>query len=250
MHALQKRLLAVVLFALVVGLLYWLQRDTFSIEELIRQDTRLRRWIDENLVTAFAVGFGVYTLVSMVPFTSGKSIVFGWFYGFWQATVIIDLALSIAAMIAFLFSRYVFLDVVKSRLAGFHRWLSEALARDGPYYLLSIRLMHAPYTLVNYTAGATGVRAWTFWWTTQLGLLPGTVVCALVGSRLPSLEEVQERGFWSLVDPLLITGLAVTAALPLVIRFGLFLWRKRTPRHDPETPVQEPVGDPRKAGIQ
>jgi len=251
MRRLNRRLLVVLLFIAFIGVLYWLQRDKFSPDEMIRQEKRLRTWIDENPATAFAAGFGVYVLVSMVPFTSGKSIIFGWFFGFWKAMIMIDFALTITAMIAFLFSRYVFLDVVKARLAGFHRWLSEHLERDGPYYLLSVRLMHAPYTLVNYTAGATGVRAWTFWWTTQLGLLPGTVVCALVGSRLPSLEEAYDQGFWSLVDPLLIAGLALTACLPLIIRFALSLWKKRPqPPNAGQTATDQKVGDRRESGLQ
>jgi uncharacterized membrane protein YdjX (TVP38/TMEM64 family) len=250
MRSLKTRILVVALFALLLGGVYWLQRDLLTFEEIVRREMQLRSWIERNPLTAFAAGFGVYVLVSMVPATSGKSIVFGWFFGFWQATIMIDFALAISATIAFLFSRYVFHDVVKARLAGFYQRLNEHLERDGPFYLLAVRLMHAPYTLVNYTAGATGIRTWTFWWTTLLGLLPGTIVCALVGSRLPSLKEMQDRGFWSLLDPLLIVGLAVTAILPFVIRLGLYFWRKQRPRHAPQKTADEPIGEPRRGNLQ
>jgi uncharacterized membrane protein YdjX (TVP38/TMEM64 family) len=205
--------------------LYWLQYDVISFPQIVRQEIRLRSWISEHAITAFVAGFGVYILLSLIPGTTGKSFVFGWLYGFWQALVMVDFALTLAALIAFLFSRYVFLDIVQARLQRFHRWLSAAIERDGAFYLLAVRLMHAPYTLVNYAAGATGVRMRTFWWTTQLGLLPGTIVCVLVGARLPTLAELQDRGFWSLVDSSLIAAMLLIATMPFVIRLAMRWWR-------------------------
>jgi uncharacterized membrane protein YdjX (TVP38/TMEM64 family) len=221
MPATRHRILALAGFLLVVGIVCWLLHDAVTLSQVVRQEQQLRATIDEHGFVAFAAGFALYVLVSLIPGTPGKAVVFGWLYGFWQALVIVDCALTIAAVATFLLSRYVFLEIVEARTKGLHRRLNAALARDGPFYLLTLRLMHAPYTLMNYACGAAGVRTRTFWWTTQIGILPGTIACVFVGSRLPSLARLHEQGFWSLFDPVLLAALVLTALLPLAVRFAL-----------------------------
>ena len=90
---------------------------------------------------------------------------------------------------------------------------------DGALYLLTLRLAHAPFSIMNYAAGAgTDVSFRTFWWTTQLGLLPGNIVFVFAGTRLPSLEALVRRGPLSLLDGPMIIALAATVFLPWLAR--------------------------------
>ena len=83
-----------------------------------------------------------------------------------------------------------------------------------------IRLLHAPFSFVNYAAGATNiVPARTFWWTTQLGLMPGTMVFVFAGTRIPALSTIAEQGVFALLDRSLIAALVTTSALPMFIRW-------------------------------
>lgn len=212
----RRALLALLFVCLLAGVLVTLQR-TGGIEALVAQELRLRHWIDTNPWQAFAAGLGIYTAASFVPGTTGKAIAIGWLYGFWQGVLIVEIALSTAALCSFLFSRALLRDAIRTRYAIFLEKLDSNLLQRPGLYVLMLRLAHAPYTVLNYTLGATAMPMRTFLWTTALGLLPGTVVFVFAGMRLPTLNQLVEEGAWGLLDPWLIAALVVSAvAVPLV----------------------------------
>ena len=95
--------------------------------------------------------------------------------------------------------------------------------------MLMLRLLHTPFSFVNYGAGATNiVSARTFWWTTQLGLLPGTMVFVFAGTRIPSLAIIAERGVAAIFDPLLFLVLILTAFLPILGRICVNAIQRRS----------------------
>ena len=97
--------------------------------------------------------------------------------------------------------------------------IQKRIDRDGAMYLLTLRLAHAPFSLMNYAVAAgTNVRFSTFWWTTQIGLLPGNVVFVYAGTRLPTLEELVVAGPIGLLDGPMIAALAGTVFLPWLVR--------------------------------
>ena len=81
------------------GIVAWyLTREYLSLERLIEAERELRRFIETDPWQAFTLGFAAYVVVSVVPGTSGKSVVIGWFFGFWQALVMVTVALTIAGV--------------------------------------------------------------------------------------------------------------------------------------------------------
>jgi uncharacterized membrane protein YdjX (TVP38/TMEM64 family) len=214
-----RRLILGVGFLGILAVAGVLLREHTSVEAVVRRETQLRDAIIAHPVESWLVGFGVYFLASLVPLTGGKSAVFGWLFGFLPAVVMIDGALTLAAMVTFLTSRHLIRDAVEARFAVHVERLNHHLERDGPFYLLFLRMAHAPYTFINYVSGALRVPTRTFAWTTLLGLLPGTMVFAFAGSRLPTLRELADQGPMRLLDPWLIAALVLTGLLPVLIRF-------------------------------
>ncbi len=54
--------------------------------------------------------------------------------------------------------------------------------------LLALRFVPTiAFTLVNWAAGLTAIRRWTFAWTTALGIIPGAVLFTVSGSGLSAL---------------------------------------------------------------
>ncbi len=150
------------------------------------------RWllaaIRANPVRSHIIAFVVYLLISLVPGTAGKSILLGWMFGLLSGVIIVNSALVAAALATFLLCRYYLQAVVKDRFGSYLRSIQQRMKDDGALYLLTLRLAHAPFSIMNYAAGAgTDVSFRTFWWTTQLGLLPGNIVFVFAGTRLPSI---------------------------------------------------------------
>ena len=214
----RRRVIIGLVFVTALAAVTVLLREHTSLDVLIRHEGRLRDLIARHTLTAWLVGLGIYYLTSLVPGTGGKSIVFGWLFGLWPALVMIDVALTLAALTGFLVSRYLIRDFVESRFAMQVYRLNDHLHRDGTFYLLFLRMVHVPFTFMNYVCGALQVPPRTFWWTTQIGLIPGTFVFVFAGTRLPTLKELAEEGPLRLLDPWLIAGLLLTAVLPILIR--------------------------------
>lgn len=63
--------------------------------------------------------------------------------------------------------------------------LSRWADRQGASTLLVSRLIPViAFNLINYAAALAGIRWWTFLWTTGLGILPMTVLTAVLGDRM------------------------------------------------------------------
>jgi uncharacterized membrane protein YdjX (TVP38/TMEM64 family) len=137
----------------------------------------------------------------------------------------VDLALTLAALTTLLVSRHAFQETVHTRFRFTIERIDRGLEFNGGFYLLVLRLMHVPYTFVNYACGPTRVSVSTFCWTTAVGLLPGTIIFVLAGLRLPTLAELLDKGPLQLLDAWLLGCLVASALLPLAVRFGLRRFR-------------------------
>ena len=215
----KHKLLVLGLVVLVLLSLAWYVNSYVSLQQLVEQEYRLRNTIADKPWQSFILGFGIYTALSLVPGTGGKGIVYGWLFGFWQALTIVTIGLTIAAMGTFSLSRYLFRQSIERRFQNFVMLMNKHVEREGAFYLLTLRMAHAPYSIVNPVSGASRVRSFTFFWTTVVGLLPANAIWVYVGVRLPSLEELASTGAGSFLDLPLLAALIGCAALPPLVRW-------------------------------
>jgi uncharacterized membrane protein YdjX (TVP38/TMEM64 family) len=227
MKLLAKRSLAMIMIILFIGVLGLLARHFGSMEWLVENETRMREFVNDHPWQAWVLGLGIYTTFSLIPGTAGKSVICGWLFGLWPAVLMVDIGLTVAAFVAFVGVRFVFRDIVERRFGRVIRRMNAALEKEGAFYLLTLRLAHVPFTLVNYGSATTSIKTSTFVWTTSLGLLPNTIIFSFVGSRIPTLQELSEKGVHQLLDPLLCAILAATVVLPFSIRWVVNRFRER-----------------------
>ena len=207
------------LIVLLMAVISILASRYTSLDWFVHNERWLRTTIEANPFKSHIIVFFVYLLMSLVPGTAGKSIVLGWLFGLFAGVIIVNCALVAAAITTFLLCRHYLQPVVEARFGPYLRPIQHRMKHDGALYLLTLRLAHAPFSIMNYAAGAgTDVPFRTFWWTTQLGLLPGNVVFVFAGTRLPSLESLVRRGPVSLLDGPMIAALAGTVFLPWLAR--------------------------------
>lgn len=227
MKSITYRILAMLAVILVIGMSGLLARQFSSMDWIVENETRMLQFVKDQPWQAWFLGLAIYTLFSLVPGTAGKSVVCGWLFGFWQAVLLVDIGLTIAAIASFAAARFIARDTIKSRWGEFLKRLDRGLRKDAWFYLLQMRMAHIPFSFVNYGSGATSVHFRTFCWTTVLGLLPGTMIFVLVGTRIPTLAKLAEKGVWPMFDPILFALLASTIFLPLLMRFAIGRFRPR-----------------------
>ena len=151
------------------------------------------------------------------------TLLFAWLLGFWPGLITISLASTTGAVVAFLLSRYFLRDVVARHFGKQLDSFNQALQADGPFYLFTLRLIPAvPFFVINAVMGLTQIRVSTFWWVSQLGMLPGTMVYVYAGSRVPTLQQLADKGVNSIFSPgqmiQILIALALLGLLPWVGR--------------------------------
>jgi uncharacterized membrane protein YdjX (TVP38/TMEM64 family) len=214
-----QRILALIGLISLVATLGILAHHYSSLRWLIAEETYLLKAVQANPVRYWLLGFALYVGLSLIPGTAGKSVIAGWLFGFWAGVLLVDLALTTAAMATFFASRFIFREAIESRFGVQLNRFRIKMQSEAGFYLLSLRLLHTPYSALNYVSGATSiVPASTFLWTTQVGLLPSTMVFVCVGTRVPRLSVVAEKGPIALLDGSLMAALLGISILPFILR--------------------------------
>lgn len=202
----------------VLFVLYLASRQYASFDVIVEREAALRTWLEQHPWRGFGVGFAIYVAVSLIPGTTGKALVAGWFYGYWLGLIIVNVGLTVAALMSFSVSRYLWRDFVTARCGPRLTRINAGLERDGAGYLFIARVLHVPYCLTNYLMGATRIHFRGFWWATQLGLLPGNLVFVYAGVQAPTLGEIRAEGLSALFSPTLIAAFVAISIVPLIIR--------------------------------
>jgi pyruvate/2-oxoglutarate dehydrogenase complex dihydrolipoamide dehydrogenase (E3) component/uncharacterized membrane protein YdjX (TVP38/TMEM64 family) len=169
--------------------------------------------------------FAVYVAVTglSLPGAAVMTIAAGALFGLATGTVLVSFASTIGATLAFLAARWLFRDSVRRRLGKRLARINEGVERDGVFYLFSLRLVPAiPFFLINIAMALTPLRTWTFYWVSQLGMLPGTLVYVNAGTQLAELERVSGLLSWDLIGAFLLL-----AAFPWLARGLLKLVQAR-----------------------
>ena len=219
MKRIHKRILASVTVVVIIASLGLMAQQYTSFEWLVEEEAYLRQIVDSHPLKSWLIGFALYVCLSLIPGLAGKSVIAGWFFGVWAGVLMVDLALTVAAMITFFASRFIFRESVESRFGVHLVQFRRKVENQAGFYLLTLRFLHTPFSALNYAAGATNiVPARTFLWTTPLGLLPSTIILVFAGTRVPVLSVIAEKGLFAMLDRTLIISLLATAMLPIILR--------------------------------
>jgi uncharacterized membrane protein YdjX (TVP38/TMEM64 family) len=200
---------------------YWLFGDRLSFEYLATQESTLREYRQSYPFGAAIVAIAVYVVVAgfSLPGAAVLTLACGWYFGFWQGLLVVSFGSTAGATLAFLMTRYWLQSWVQQKFARRLESINEAFDREGAFYLFTLRLIPAiPFFVINALMGLTKIRAITFWWVSQLGMLPGTAAYVYAGSTVPSLKPLAEEGVGKVITWQLLLAFAILGLSPLVIK--------------------------------
>lgn len=176
---------------------------------------------------AFAF-FGVLIAVVLLslPLLTVMTLAAGAIFGLFEGTVLVSFGSAIGATLVMLASRFVFKDGIRRRFAHRLHKIDAGIEHDGAFYLLNIRLVPVfPFFLVNLLMGLTHIRARTYYWVTQIGMLAGVAVYVNAGTRIGHARTAAQ-----LVSIPMIVSLALLTVLPVASRW--MIKRARHWRHE------------------
>jgi uncharacterized membrane protein YdjX (TVP38/TMEM64 family) len=222
-------LLALLLVVALGG--YSFLGDRLTFEYLAMQESALREYRQSYPFCAAIVAIAVYVVVAgfSLPGAAVLTLACGWYFGFWQGLLVVSFGSTGGATTAFLMTRYLLQSWVQQKFARRLESINEALDREGAFYLFTLRLIPAiPFFVINAVMGLTKIRVITFWWVSQIGMLPGTAAYVYAGSTVPGLKQLADKGVSKVVSWQLLFAFAILGLLPLVIKRVLAALRPDT----------------------
>jgi pyruvate/2-oxoglutarate dehydrogenase complex dihydrolipoamide dehydrogenase (E3) component/uncharacterized membrane protein YdjX (TVP38/TMEM64 family) len=177
---------------------------------------QLEAWRSARPLAAAILFFFAYVAAAAlsVPGAAVMTLAAGAIFGFTQGVLIVSFASAIGATLAFSASRWLLGSWVQSRFGERLAGMNAGLARDGGFYLFTLRLIPViPFFAINLGMGLTPIRVRTFYWVSQLGMLAGTLVYVNAGTQLARIDSLG-----GILSPSLIASLALLGTLPLVGR--------------------------------
>ena len=142
---------------------------------------------DAHPWAAAALYFAIYVAVagSSLPGAGVLTLLGGALFGLLAGFLLVSFASSLGAVLAMLLSRTMLGDFVQRRFATQLATINDGVARDGAFYLFSLRLIPLfPFFVVNLVMGLTRMSARQFYAVSQLGMVPGTLVYVFAGTEL------------------------------------------------------------------
>ncbi len=220
-NALWKKLLVVVIVAIAASIGYSQFGDALTLQNLATQEAQLRTWQQDHPLLVYGAAFLIYVAVTglSLPGATVLTLTCGWFFGFWRGVLLVSFASTAGATVAFLVSRFLLKDAVQRRFGERLATFNQSLEREGAFYLFMLRLIPAmPFFVINVVMGLTPVKTRTYWWVSQIGMLPGTAVYVYAGASVPNLATLAEKGAQGILSPQLLVAFALLGIVPLVLK--------------------------------
>ncbi len=218
------RIILVLVVAAAIGAFFAFDLSQyFSLAELKQQRDALATFAESRPVLSIGGFFLIYVLMAALSLPGAVilTIASGAIFGLVVGTITVSFASSIGATLAFLAARFLFGDGVRKRFKDKLTRIDEGVEKDGGFYLFSLRLVPLfPFFVINLVAGLTTLRTSTFYWVSQLGMLPGTIVYVNAGTQLGQVSSAGD-----ILSPSLIGAFVMLALLPFVARWGV-AWLK------------------------
>ncbi|MCX5930676.1 MAG: FAD-dependent oxidoreductase, partial [Cyanobacteria bacterium] len=225
MSGTRQRWLLLLAVAALVALFFLLDLpQKLSLEALRDAQTSLLVWRQRAPASAAALYGLAYVLVTglSLPGATVMTLAGGAIFGLGLGTLLVSFASSAGATIAFLLARTLLREPMLKRFAARLAPIEAGLRRDGVLYLLSLRLVPVfPFFLVNVVMGLTPIRTLSFYFISQIGMLPGTLVYVNAGTQLAQLRSLE-----GILTPPLLLSLALLGAFPWIARLGLERWKR------------------------
>ncbi len=214
-----KTILAGGIMIAVAAFFYLDLQHYLSLDTLKSQKQQILQSVSLHPYVTALVYFLIYIVVTglSLPGATILTLAGGMIFGLLWGTLLVSFASTIGATLAFLIARYLLRDWVEARFGKRMAVINDGLKRDGAFYLLSLRLIPVfPFFIINLVMGITEIPLWTYYWVSQLGMLPATLVYVNAGTQLAEIQSLSD-----IASPGLLLSLVLVGLFPLIAKIML-----------------------------
>ena len=193
-------------FKLIIGLIYliliclflYFFFSKFSLQEIMSYD-----FIKENKSYFFELKnsnstlilfiFLVLTILWVFPllgFASPVAIMGGFIFGKWIGTLVVIAGLTIGATFMYIFANYFLKDFIRKKFLTKYQNLKKKFEKSEFVYLLFYRMVGGiPWVLQCLLPTLFDVKLKNYFFSTLLGIVPGTFLIVSIGSGLEKIID-------------------------------------------------------------
>lgn len=206
--------LAIVLLILLFRLLHL--DDYLTLSYLKESREQLAQLYAERTGLVIGGYMLIYIVATALSVPGGMILTLagGALFGLVVGTIVVSFASTIGATLACLVSRFLLRDWVQARFGDKLQPINAGLEQEGGYYLFTLRLIPVfPFVIINLVMGLTRIKISTYYWVSQLGMLPGTIVFVNAGKELGKLETLA-----GILSPSLIFSFVLLGLFPITVK--------------------------------
>jgi uncharacterized membrane protein YdjX (TVP38/TMEM64 family) len=221
----RKIIILIIIVSLIAAVKIFHLDEYLTLSYLKESLDKFKTLYENHRVLVIAGYFVVYVLTTSLslPGASPLGIAGGALFGFWTATIVVSFASTIGATLACVVSRYLLRDWIQNRFGDRIAKVNEGIEKEGAFYLFTLRLIPVfPFWIINLAMGLTKMSFLKFYWVSQIGMLPGTMVFVNAGKELAKIDSL--KGIFS---PSLIISFALIGIFPIAVKKILALYRSR-----------------------
>ena len=212
----KKLLLATLIAIVLILILFFDVHHYVTLEYLKSSKDKLKVYYQDNPLLVLGAYFVIYlaSTAFSLPGAAVLSLAGGALFGLTAGTLLVSFASTIGATLAMLIARVLLRDWVQNRFAAQMETINSGMLKEGAFYLFTMRLLPAvPFFAINLVMGLTPLRTVTFFWVSQLGMLPGTLVYVNAGSELGKIQTIDD-----ILSPSLIISFVLLGIFPLLVK--------------------------------
>ncbi|WP_338366267.1 FAD-dependent oxidoreductase [uncultured Pseudoalteromonas sp.] len=221
-----KKLFLVLIAAAAIGVFFHFNlHQLLTLEGLKGSMDQFSQYKKQSPLLVFGGFFLLYVVVTALslPGAAILTLAAGALFGLVEGLIVASFASTVGATLAFLVSRYLLRDTIKQRFPERLDAIDAGVEKEGGFYLFTLRLVPVfPFFLINLLMGVTAIKAWTFYWVSQIGMLAGTFVYVNAGTQLAQIESLS-----GILSPSLLLSFALLGVFPFIAKGILNVFKKR-----------------------
>lgn len=222
----RQKLILITCVIIVLGLFLvsglW---DVFTLEYVRSKQALIETCFNTHPILTGIVFITIYIVLTSLslPVAGIMSLVSGAVFGFTRGLLLVSIATSLGATIAFLLSRYLFREAVQSRFSDRLGPVNEGIKNDGAYYLFMLRMIPViPFFVLNAVMALTPIKTRIFFPVTLVGMLPISAILVNAGLQISRIDTIGD-----ILSPRLIISLALIGIFPLLVKKACAIIRQK-----------------------
>lgn len=202
---------------LIAALFFYFDLGRFlSLEYLKSSQLRFQELYQQHKLLIIGGYMLVYITVAALslPGAAVMTLAGGGFFGLITGTIVVSFASTIGATCACFAARFILRDWVAKRFGEKLSAINAGVEKEGAFYLFSLRLIPIfPFFVINLLMGLTTMPLKTYFWVSQIGMLPATIVYVNAGKELAKIDSLS-----GIVSPSLIASFVVLGLFPITVK--------------------------------